>query len=253
MLQGLIIAFAMYSKIPMPRADWTPENMKYSMCYFPLIGGIIGVMEAGAYYLLNALGFDGFFRGVMLAMVPILVTGGIHMDGFMDTMDARSSWGDREKKLEILKDSHTGAFAILGCVVYLLMNAAAWSEMNERGIWLAAAGFAISRCLSGIGVASFTCAKNSGLLHTFSSTAHKKRVRIVLILELAAICACILIYRPLAAICMILGALLVFGYYRWFSYKDFGGITGDLAGYFLQICELVMVLVIVVLLRGGIL
>ena len=55
----------------------------------------------------------------------LLVTGGIHLDGFMDTTDARSSYGDREKKLAILKDSHVGAFAVIGCSFYLILSAGA--------------------------------------------------------------------------------------------------------------------------------
>ena len=247
MLQGMIIAFAMYSKIPMPRADWTKENMKYTMCYFPLIGVIIGFLQYGGFYLVQYLGFGELFQGVVLSLIPVFVTGGIHMDGFMDTMDARSSWGDREKKLEILKDSHTGAFAILGCVVYMMITAAAWSEVQEAILLPVCFCFAVSRCLSGIGVASFQCAKNSGLLHTFSSALHKKTVRRVLIAELVLVCVLMLVLCPLYASAELIFAAAVFGYYRWFSYKDFGGITGDLAGYFLQICEAAMVLAAVLL------
>ena len=58
------------------------------------------------------------FAFVGLAII-LLVTGGIHMDGYMDTMDALHSYGSREKKLEILKDSHIGAFAVIMTVPHL--------------------------------------------------------------------------------------------------------------------------------------
>ena len=58
------------------------------------------------------------FAFVGLAII-LLVTGGIHMDGYMDTMDALHSYGNREKKLEILKDSHIGAFAVIMTVLYV--------------------------------------------------------------------------------------------------------------------------------------
>ena len=48
----------------------------------------------------------------------------IHMDGFLDTMDALNSYGSREKKLEILKDSRTGAFAVIGFGLYLVASLA---------------------------------------------------------------------------------------------------------------------------------
>ena len=62
-------------------------------------------------------------------VLPVLLNGGIHMDGFLDVTDAKSSYGDREKKLEILKDPHTGAFAIIGGCVYFLIYYGAFGEL----------------------------------------------------------------------------------------------------------------------------
>ncbi|MDD6211706.1 MAG: adenosylcobinamide-GDP ribazoletransferase [Clostridiales bacterium] len=247
MWNSLLIAFAMYSKIPVPQAEWTKENMRYVMCFFPWIGIFIGLLEVLAFWGMKQIGFGFLFSAVILTMIPILITGGIHMDGFMDTMDARSSWGDREKKLEILKDSHTGAFAILGCVVYFVLSMGAWSEMTESGIRVAACCFFFSRCLSGLAVMVFQGAKNSGLAAAFRDAAQKRTVRNVLLAELA-LCMLFMIWLDLRlGIAAAAAGFLVFAYYRWFSYRDFGGITGDLAGYFLQLCELVQILVLAVL------
>ena len=57
------------------------------------------------------------------------------MDGFLDTVDARSSCQDRQRKLEILKDPHTGAFAVIGGGVYLLIYAAVFSTLKERDVY----------------------------------------------------------------------------------------------------------------------
>lgn len=140
-MQSLIIAFAMYSKIPMPRADWNDKNMRYAFCWFPVIGLVIGLVELAVFYILTKWQAGSVFRGVCLMAVPLLVTGGIHLDGFMDTTDARSSYGDREKKLAILKDSHVGAFAVIGCSFYLILSAGAWSEIDAKGIVVMANGF----------------------------------------------------------------------------------------------------------------
>ena len=104
LLNAMIIAIAMYSKIPMPRVDWNEKNMRYAMCFFPLVGVIIGVLEIVAGNLITIWKGEGtFFYAVVLTLIPVFITGGIHLDGFADTMDAKSSYGDREKKLEILK------------------------------------------------------------------------------------------------------------------------------------------------------
>ena len=113
-LEPMIVAFSMYSKIPMPRIEWNKENMKYTMCFFPLIGVVTGVLIYLAGMFLDGNIFPKVNSGrlmfaAVMTLIPVFVSGGIHLDGFMDTMDALGSWGDKEKKLEILKDSHNGA------------------------------------------------------------------------------------------------------------------------------------------------
>lgn len=89
------VAFAMFSKIPMPRADWTKENMKYMFCFFPFIGTVIGILTMVVAWLGLRFGYEPGFVTVVLVLIPVLVTGGIHVDGLLDTSDALSSWQER--------------------------------------------------------------------------------------------------------------------------------------------------------------
>lgn len=242
---SLIIAIAMYSKIPMPQAEWNEKNMRYAMCFFPLVGVIIGVLEIVAGNLITIWKGEGtFFYAVVLTLIPVFITGGIHLDGFADTMDAKSSYGDREKKLEILKDPHTGAFAIISLCCYFLLCVGIFSEMRTERLFAAALVFVFSRSLSGISVVSFQAAKNSGLLRTFQDGAQKRNVRIVLIFWLFATVVGFFLTAGLCGVAAAAVGLAVFFYYYQFSRKQFGGITGDLAGYFLQLCELFMLAVL---------
>lgn len=240
LLQSMVIAFSMYSKIPMPRVDWNEKNMKYAMCFFPLVGGIEGILMLLAGRLLMESGFGKIFVAAVMTLLPILITGGIHMDGFMDTMDALSSYGDREKKLAILKDSHAGAFAILGVGCYLVWNVALWTEVKEQMLPVIVCGYVLSRACSGYSVVTFPSARDSGLAKTFQDGAHRQRVRIVMLLWMAAISVGMLWMQPVSGSVEILCALVIFLYYRHICRKQFGGMTGDLAGYFLQLCELAM-------------
>lgn len=113
-IKSICVAFSMYSKIPMPRVEWNEKNMKYAMCFFPLVGAVIGGLMLLVRFLCGRFGFNTSVYAVVMTALPVLVSGGIHTDGFIDTADALSSYGDKEKKLEILKDPHTGAFAIIG-------------------------------------------------------------------------------------------------------------------------------------------
>ena len=67
----------MYSKIPMPQCDWTDDNMKYVMCFFPWIGAVIGALCLGWQQLAVWLGVGTPLRVVVLMLIPFFVTGGI--------------------------------------------------------------------------------------------------------------------------------------------------------------------------------
>ena len=127
------VAFAMFSKIPMPRADWTKENMKYMFCFFPFIGTVIGGLTMLVAYLGLRFGYQPGFVTAVLVLVPVFVTGGIHVDGLLDTSDALSSWQERSRRLEILKDSHAGAFAVITAAVYFIAWSGAYSQLFNSG------------------------------------------------------------------------------------------------------------------------
>ena len=240
LIRSFFIAFSMYSKIPMPRTDWTKEAMKYAMCFFPMIGVVIGAVMYLAGWLLDKTSVGGLFRGVVFTLIPIIITGGIHMDGFMDTMDALGSWGDREKKLEILKDSHAGAFAILGMGCYLMWSVAVWSELPAEVLRVCGVSFVLSRALSGFSVVTFPAARNSGLLKMFQDGAQKKVVRITMCLYVAAAVIMMAVMNARAMTGAVTGVMIAFLYYIVVSRKQFGGVTGDLAGFFLETAELAM-------------
>lgn len=236
-INSFFIALSMYSRIPVPRVDWKKENMRYAMCFFPMIGVVIGAVMYLAGWLLDKTSVGGLFRGVVFTLIPIIITGGIHMDGFMDTMDALGSWGDREKKLEILKDSHAGAFAILGMGCYLMWSVAVWSELPAEVLRVCGVSFVLSRALSGFSVVTFPAARNSGLLKMFQDGAQKKVVRITMCLYVAAAVIMMAVMNARAMTGAVTGVMIAFLYYIVVSRKQFGGVTGDLAGFFLETAE----------------
>ncbi len=246
LLQSFFIAFSMYSKIPMPRTDWTKDAMKYSMCFFPLVGGVIGLLIMAWYTLFYGKIGELFFTAVAV-LIPVLVTGGIHLDGMLDTADALSSYKSREEKLEILKDSHAGAFAIIVGICYFVAYFGVYSEVTPETVPVLSLGFLLSRIYSALAVVSFPLAKNTGLVHTFSDMSLKKTVRIVMAVGLLVVTACLLFVDWVYGLGASVAAALTFLYYYRMSGKKFGGITGDLAGFFVQICELMMALVVVVI------
>jgi len=252
MIQSCVIAFSMYSKVPMPRVDWNEKNMKYAFCFFPLVGAVLGcIVYAIGQGLFNA-NVSNLCFSTCMTILPVLYTGGIHVDGLLDTLDALHSYGNREKKLEILKDPHTGAFAIIGAICYFVAVLGAWSELKPKGLACLCIGYVLTRALSGLSVVTFPLAKNTGLAKTFSDMAHKSRVKVVMIVY-SLVCVVAMVWiNTLLGLGIILISLCIFGYHYYISKKQFGGITGDLAGYFLQLNELgILIVTAIYCLIGG--
>ena len=250
LFETIAVALSMYSAIPMPHFEWNPRNMRYAMAAFPLVGILCGAAVCLWAWLSRVIGFGPVLTGAGLALCPVLVTGGIHLDGFCDTTDALASHADRTRKLEILKDSHCGAFAVIGTACYLIFAAALCAELtlDRNALWCLGLLFVFSRAASGMAVATFPCAKNSGLVHTFSDMAAKRQTRTVLGLILLAAGAALVWFGGLW---MVAAAAVMFTVYYAMSRRVFGGITGDLAGWFLQWCELLMTLALVLTQKLG--
>lgn len=243
-MKSVIIAFAMYSKLPMPRVDWEKKALSWALCWFPLVGLFIGAVLWLWLVLAQWLGFGAIFTAAFALLLPIALSGGIHLDGFCDTCDALSSHQSREKKLEILKDSHTGAFAIICCGLYLLVFFAAWCQVEAAGRTALVLGLGpvLSRSLSGLFAVTLPNARGTGLLATFTGPMDAARARVVLAVWAIAAAAAMVFLSPWTGVGVLAGAALACVYYVATAKRQFGGVTGDLAGFFLQLCELGMVL-----------
>ena len=247
MFDSLKIAFATYSRIPTPPADWNENSMKYAMCFFPLVGVVLALLSGLAWLVLPRLGLHAFFIGSCLTALPIVLTGGIHLDGYFDTQDALHSYAPKERKLEILKDPHIGAFAAIYGLLYILSVLVCWTETATM-ITAAQAlpcicwGFVLSRILSGLSVVRFPKARKDGMVRAMADAADR---HVAGILTAELIVASVLLFMPalfggtplLYPLVTLLMAGLCFWWYRRRILPIFGGTTGDLCGYFLCNCE----------------
>ena len=248
MLKSLCIAFATYSRIPTPRVAWDEKNLRWAICFFPLIGAVIGALEYGWLLLAGLLECGDLLRGAVAAALPLLITGGIHADGFCDTVDALSSHAERERKLEILKDSHCGAFAVIFFGLWLVLWLAGWSRLDARETVLCAAwGFVISRALSGLALNHWPHARKQGFLRSVADAGDKTAITVTMLVYLLLSVTGLLLADPIRGAAVIVVNALVFLWYRLMSMKQFGGVTGDLAGCFVTVAELGCVLVLALL------
>ena len=251
---AVAVAFGMYSALPAPRAEWDEKNMRYALCAFPLVGAVCGLAFGAWGWLAAALGLPAALRAEGLCLLPVWVTGGIHLDGYADTCDALASYGDREKRLAILKDPHCGAFAVIRLCSWFVADFAlcAALPLDVRSVGCMQLAFILERAISGWAVAALPLAKHSGLAYAFSAAADRGRVKAVLTGVILLSAMALVGFGGAAGWAMLAAALAALWRYTVVSRRDFGGITGDLAGWFLQSCELWMLaaLVAVRLLEG---
>ena len=242
-LKSLLIAIGTYSIVPVPQFEWNEHNLKYSVCFLPVIGLLIGAILFLWAWVSNALLLDRLLFAAVAAVIPLLVTGGIHMDGFMDTVDALASHQERDQKLEILKDPHIGAFAVIYFGVYLLLSAGLYHAAFElRAVFVVCIGFVLSRSLAVVLIVTLPRARKEGMLHAMTAQSPSKSVSVVLsLVSLLSASAMMWVNRASGGIAVAL-ALIVFVVYRVMVKKQFGGATGDTSGFFLQLCELAILL-----------
>ena len=238
-LKSLCSAFLMYSRIPVPKVEWSDENRKFSLIFFPFIGIVTGGLLVLWFWLSKKLFVNSLLFSAVSCVIPILISGGIHLDGFCDVVHAQSSCAPREKKLEIMSDPHIGSFAAISLGAFFLMQLGLFSCVNSmRAAGVVALGYALSRTLSAFAAITFKSAKSEGSLQNFVKPADKRASIIALSIFLALIAAGMMLVDLFYGAGALIAAAVCFAFYRVFSYRNFGGITGDLAGFFLQICEL---------------
>ena len=130
---GFFMAWGMFLAIPCPRKIWSESARQKMLVCMPLVGLLAGGVWAGAWLLLR--GAPGPVRAAVCAAAPWLVTGFMHLDGYMDVCDAVLSRRDLATRQRILKDSHCGAFAVI-CMVLLAMGQWSLFLAAEDVSWL---------------------------------------------------------------------------------------------------------------------
>ncbi|MCR4705595.1 MAG: adenosylcobinamide-GDP ribazoletransferase [Lachnospiraceae bacterium] len=236
----LAVAFSLYSRIPMPRFDWREDDMAHSLLFFPFVGAVIGGVFVVADVLAAHFGLPLLAHTLLLMLVPIIITGGFHLDGYMDTEDAIRSYKTKEEKLEILKDPHIGAFAVIGLVRVLLFVAGAIAVLIDAGdltaIRMLAISFFLSRILSGLTSIYMKKARQAGMLHAEAGGV-KAGVKAGLWIQLAVATGLLVYVNLIQAVILFSAFLASLLWYRYQSRRHYGGVTGDTAGRFVVSSE----------------
>ncbi|MCR5212780.1 MAG: adenosylcobinamide-GDP ribazoletransferase [Eubacterium sp.] len=240
LMRNIAVAFSLYSRIPMPQFKWQDQDMKHNLVFLPWIGGVIGGIYLLLIKIFSMVELPLIFRVAFFTLIPLVVTGGFHLDGFMDVEDGLRSYKSKEEKLEILKDPHIGAFAIIGLIKLGLVWLGSMGlilDNLDRGIMvIMAIMFFTVRAMAGITSIIFKHAKKDGMLNM--ETQKISRIDLIsLIAELLISIILMLLVDWVAGLSLIIGILIFTIYYKNLTYKEFGGVTGDTAGFYIVFGE----------------
>lgn len=247
--KSFIMALSMFTILPTPYVEWDDEGVKNMMKFYPIIGLIVGVLWSIAYFLLDLFHCPIVLKSVLAMNVPFIVTGMLHLDGFMDVCDAILSRRDREEKLRILKDSRTGAFAVISLIMLFFLQFGGVYSIIEKSInfYLLILIPIISRSSVAYFLLSRTTIKESTLGSYFKKgTNIKDRIIMIISLLIMGIISFVLIKWCGALLIVIITLSVTWAVEK--CKKEFGGISGDVAGFALVIGEVMGILTLAIIL-----
>ena len=242
-MKYLLTAFDLLTTLPLPALkNWRAGDSGRSAGWFSLVGLCIGGLVAGAFALLQIY-FSHMISAALSLAFWILLTGGLHLDGLADCFDGMFHASDPERRLQIMKDSHIGAFGAIGLILVLLIKFSALTSLSSTraiGAILLSASFA-RWCVLLAGKQPL--ARPDGLGADFSSGLRTYSIILCGLIPLG-----LAIWLKGTGFLAIGLGLLVTALILFAAKKNLGGITGDVFG---MIIELVEVSVLLVFSFGG--
>ncbi len=237
-MNSFLIGLQFLTRISLVKQEvWTEEAFGRSVRWFPLIGAVLGCIYAFAAYICctwlpeQGISPPPHLTAAFLLLLPVLMTGGIHYDGFMDTMDGIFSGRSRERMLEIMKDSCTGSYAVVTMTGLMLLEYSMLLDIPAA--YLPAALFTmpvLGRLMMVLVIRSFPYARPEGMGKAFSEYTGTGTL---LFAGLSGGLLLIPVAWTVGMGCILaaFSAVLVFSlYFGAYTTRLLGGVTGDVYG-----------------------
>jgi adenosylcobinamide-GDP ribazoletransferase len=235
-MRSLRIAFGLLTTLPfkLPN-DWSAGDSGRASVWYPFVGLIIGVLTWLTWKVTMFL-FPSLIASVIALVVWVALSGGLHLDGLADCFDGLFVSTPVERRLEIMKDPHVGAFGVIGLILVLFLKAVALASLTSAsslGILFAAS---LARwCILPAGL--FPLARPSGMGADFASGLRRSfivwgaMIPLAIILSLGA--------HGIISLCI---GLIATAFVLRLATSRIGGVTGDVFGMIVEIVETVVLL-----------
>ncbi|WP_313126322.1 adenosylcobinamide-GDP ribazoletransferase [Proteiniclasticum ruminis] len=245
-MNEILLMLQLFTVIPIQKEiPYDRERFTKTAVLLPVLGGVMGLLEGGAASLILGL-FRPMTAVLLILMVDVFLTKGIHLDGLADTCDGLFSGRDRKTMLEIMKDSRLGAFGTLSLLFCLLLKTALLMELDSvTFLRMVLVLPVIGRSMMVLGAFRSVYARDHGFGGIYIGQISN--------LTLAIASATALFYST--ALLGISGGISWFAVgflilqMKHYTEKRLGGITGDVLGAFLEVSQLIYLLIYVLLAR----
>lgn len=229
MINGLILSLQFLTRLPIKvSVDFNEKNIRNSIFFYPYIGALIGAI-AGLIYLPISK-YSNNIASLFALLILIFLTGGLHIDGLSDTFDGFLSNRDKDKTMEIMKDSRIGAFGVLSIVILLLSKYIIISSFESNLPLVLCLSLANSRLVVSRIISYKKVSRVGGLGELFHNSKPGKLIIISGLIYIALIMIINVYYIIPLLFTFIMGEL----FSKW-SYEKIGGMTGDIYGAIIEI------------------
>jgi adenosylcobinamide-GDP ribazoletransferase len=237
MIRNVLSAFRTLTIIPLPGKD--TRDFSRTLCFFPLVGALLGVVVLILYHGAGLIGFQHPFILALFSLAVITwLTGGLHIDGMGDVADAFGGGKTKERVLQILKDPRMGSFGICAIVFTILAKAWCWQFYLDKGdpvivLW----SLVFSRSMQGFLIAFLPNARAESIAAPFGKGGGLARISVLISFVVAGFATIWLSSLTTAMVSagFSLAVTALFGLYCW---RRIQGITGDCVGAANEIAEM---------------
>lgn len=237
------MCFTMFSAIPLPFHDWDEEARPLMILFLPLVGMFHGLLWLIAAMILKYINANILLASVLLSAYPFLVSGFIHIDGFMDVTDAIKSYRSREEKIRILKDPNCGSFAVISAIILFAVQFASFYVIYQNGNFLPLIFIpATSRAMSSLCVSILPTLPQSQYSLNYKNKIDKLHLLILFVVFFAIVLLAVIFLQKYSL--AILGTALAYLFALQRAYSSLGGMSGDVSGFSITLGEALGLLIL---------
>ncbi|MDF9866771.1 adenosylcobinamide-GDP ribazoletransferase [Bacilli bacterium PM5-3] len=241
LLYNFLFTLSTFTKIPTPQIEYNEENTKYTFFCFPLVGLVLGVINYLSFLVLSSYISESFVIAIIMILININITGGIHMDGYIDSMDAFKSYRSYEEKKKIIKDSRVGAFGMIHYISIILIYLVVYFFLAKYHLAII---FLLMPIISRTIILFLVCNNEkepNDMLDDLISPLIEDRYLMMTIIYFVLTFVLSVLLSPINAIILVgtlfLGAILYALYFNFMFKNHFKAMSGDLCGYYIIMAE----------------